>query len=47
MHPPHRILKHNHVHRLATERLQEQPRFKNYKRKTSAQGDRTMLGKLA
>src|SRR5947209_17792527 len=37
MRPPHRILDRNRVHRLAAERLQEHLKFKDYKRKTSAQ----------
>src|SRR4051794_6358815 len=37
MRPPHRILDRNHVHRLATEHLQAHLKFKDYKRKTSAQ----------
>ena len=37
MRPPHRILDRNQVHRLATEHLQEHLKFKDYKKKTSAQ----------
>src|SRR3954454_2254266 len=37
MRPPHRILDRNRVHRLAAEHLQEHLKFKDYKRKTSAQ----------
>src|SRR3954465_13624562 len=37
MRPPHRILNRNHVHRLASEHLQDHLQFKDYKRKTSAQ----------
>ena len=37
MRPPHRILNRNHVHRLAAEHLQAQLKFKDYKRKVSAQ----------
>jgi hypothetical protein len=37
MRPPPRILNRNHVHRLATEHLQTHLRFKDYKRKISAQ----------
>jgi len=37
MRPPHRILNRNQVHRLAAEHLQAHLRFKDYKRKTSAQ----------
>src|SRR5512140_1688256 len=37
MRPPHRILNRNHVHRLATEHLQAHLKFKDYKKKTSAQ----------
>jgi hypothetical protein len=37
MRPPHHILDRNRVHRLATEHLQEHLKFKDYKRKTSAQ----------
>src|SRR5512132_4128909 len=36
MRPPHRILYRNQVHRLAAEHLQAHLRFKDYKRKTSA-----------
>ncbi|HMB05681.1 MAG TPA: peptide synthetase [Isosphaeraceae bacterium] len=35
--PPHRILNRNQVHRLATEHLQAHLKFKDYKKKTSAQ----------
>src|SRR5512135_2003744 len=37
MRPPHRILNRNQVHRLAAEHLQAHLKFKDYKRKTSAQ----------
>jgi hypothetical protein len=37
MRPPHRILDRKKVHRLAAEYLQAQLKFKDYKRKTSAQ----------
>jgi putative transposase len=37
MRPPHRILDRNRVHRLAAEHLQEHLKFKDYKKKTSAQ----------
>ena len=37
MRPPHRILNRNQVHRLAAEHLQAHLRFKDYKRKCSAQ----------
>src|SRR5512132_4509748 len=37
MRPPHRILYRNQVHRLAAEHLQAHLKFKDYKRKTSAQ----------
>jgi hypothetical protein len=37
MRPPYRILNRNHFHRLAAEHLQTHLRFKDYKRKTSAQ----------
>src|SRR3954453_9976366 len=37
MRPPHRILDRNKVHRLAAEHLQAHLKFKDYKRKTSAQ----------
>src|SRR5450759_4257488 len=37
MRPPHRILNRNHVHRLAAEHLQAHLKFKDYKRKVSAQ----------
>ena len=37
MRPPHHILDRNRVHRLAAEHLQEHLKFKDYKRKTSAQ----------
>jgi hypothetical protein len=37
MRPPHRILHRNRVHRLAAEHLQAHLKFKDYKRKTSAQ----------
>ena len=37
MRPPHRILNRNQVHRLAAEHLQEHLKFKDYKKKTSAQ----------
>ena len=37
MRPPHRILNRRHVHRLAAEHLQAHLKFKDYKRKTSAQ----------
>ena len=37
MRPPHRILDRNQVHRLAAEHLQAHLKFKDYKRKTSAQ----------
>src|SRR3954467_3055280 len=38
MRPPHRILNRHQVHRLAAEHLQAHLQFKDYKRKTSAQG---------
>ncbi len=37
MRPPRRILNRNQVHRLAAEHLQAHLKFKDYKRKTSAQ----------
>ncbi len=37
MRQPHRILHRDHVHRLAAEHLQSHLRFRDYKRKTSAQ----------
>jgi hypothetical protein len=37
MRPPHRILDRNRVHRLAAKHLQEHLKFKDYKKKTSAQ----------
>jgi hypothetical protein len=37
MRPPHRILNRKQVHRLAAEHLQAHLKFKDYKRKTSAQ----------
>src|SRR3954465_12526641 len=37
MRPPHRILDRKKVHRLAAEHLQAHLKFKDYKRKTSAQ----------
>jgi hypothetical protein len=37
MPPPHRILNRYQVHELAAEHLQEHLKFKDYKRKTSAQ----------
>ena len=37
MRPPHRILNRKRVHRLAAEHLQAHLKFKDYKRKTSAQ----------
>jgi len=37
MRPPHRILDRNQVYRLAAEHLQAHLKFKDYKRKTSAQ----------
>ena len=37
MRPPHRILNRNQVHRLAAGHLQAHLKFKDYKRKTSAQ----------
>ncbi|MBV8315097.1 MAG: transposase [Planctomycetaceae bacterium] len=37
MRPPHRLLDRNRVHRLAAEHLQAHLKFKDYKRKTSAQ----------
>src|SRR5712671_692404 len=37
MRPPHRILNRHQVHRLAAEHLQEHLKFKDYKRKCSAQ----------
>src|SRR5215210_9275800 len=37
MRPPHRILHRKQVHRLAAEHLQAHLKFKDYKRKTSAQ----------
>src|SRR3954451_1956718 len=37
MRPPHHILDRNKVHRLAAEHLQQHLKFRNYKRKTSAQ----------
>jgi DDE family transposase len=37
MRPPHRILNRHQVHRLAAEHLQAHLKFKDYKRKTSAQ----------
>src|SRR4051812_36442424 len=37
MRPPHHILDRNRVHRLAAEHLQAHLKFKDYKRKTSAQ----------
>jgi hypothetical protein len=37
MRPPHRILNRQKVHRLAAEHLQAHLKFKDYKRKTSAQ----------
>src|SRR3954466_5463222 len=37
MRPPHRILNRNQVHRLAAQHLQTHLKFKDYKRKTSAQ----------
>src|SRR3954468_17384459 len=37
MRPPHHILDRNRVYRLAAEHLQEHLKFKDYKRKTSAQ----------
>src|SRR5512135_3645629 len=37
MRPPHRILNRNQVHRLAAEHLQAHLKFKDSKRKTSAQ----------
>jgi len=37
MRPPHRILDRNRVHRLAAAHLQAHLKFKDYKRKTSAQ----------
>src|SRR4051812_9131930 len=43
MRPPHRILNRNHVHRLAAEHLQAHLKFKDYKRKTSAQVLRALL----
>src|SRR3954451_23728974 len=36
MRPPHHILDHNKVHRLAAEHLQAHLKFKDYKRKTKA-----------
>ena len=37
MRPPHHILDRKQVHRLAAEHLQAHLKFKDYKRKTSAQ----------
>src|SRR5512147_904638 len=37
MRPPHHLLDRNRVHRLAAEHLQAHLKFKDYKRKTSAQ----------
>src|SRR5512138_2166760 len=37
MRPPHHILDRRQVHRLAAEHLQAHLKFKDYKRKTSAQ----------
>src|SRR5215207_6063140 len=37
MRPPHRILNRHQVHRLAAEHLQAHLKFRDYKRKTSAQ----------